>query len=271
MIPPLIEALLPNPPEDLLQKHTELCNSPHDMSLRWRFTETLRPHHQDWSQYIESALQILEHHHGERDLTDIELLQLHRSKSHFLPRLLAASQSSNPWPDDISFAAGAGFLEMASVKALFWLEHGATVRAHYPVRFLSLAHVKDLGHDLSDLDGITELLGMNLSDNQLNSDELRHLLTTLPPMKHLVWLNLSHNHLDQEAIPHLLSTDKLPHLQVLNINNNPLENPIPELWIDQGYPIGHGESSAADALCQIYGYKPWLYPSLNPESSYLHP
>lgn len=268
---PLIDLMLPRAPIELAHIHSEICGSPHDLTLRKRFAEALYPHHLAWAKLIDSDLKILAHHQGELDLTDIEIFQLHRDKSQFLQPLIEAGQSSNPWSNDLTLALGAGFFEVASARASFWQHEGKSVREFYPVRFLSLSHLKTQGLRADKLHGITELLGINLSGNELTSEDLHRVLDAMPPLKHLIWLDLSHNHLTQEAITHLLTTDKLTQLQVLLIDHNPLENPIPELWIDQGYPIGHGESSLADTLCQIYGYKPWLYPSLNPESHYLHP
>ncbi len=156
-----------------------------------------------------------------------------------------------PLVDGWSF--GRGFVERISIDAARFLATAPQLYRTAPILHLDLANAKPHAAALFASPHLARIQTLSLHDNQLDDADIA-LLAKSPYLGAVRWLKLSSNAITSAGIESLAATDRLGALAYVNLDDNPGENPVPEL-VDA---YSGGDTPLGIALQARFGPRRWL-------------
>jgi uncharacterized protein (TIGR02996 family) len=114
-----------------------------------------------------------------------------------------------------------GFPEEASLPAREFLHHAETLFRATPLRLVRLLKVRDCVHELAACSHLRRLIGLHLTDNQMEDKGLQTLLSS-PYLGSIQSLRLGNNWLGENSGRTVAEARHLQSLQTLSLSDNML-------------------------------------------------
>ncbi|WP_368856434.1 hypothetical protein [Micromonospora fiedleri] len=151
-----------------------------------------------------------------------------------------------------------GLVELVTMTARAFVDHGAEVFAHLPVRHLTLVDAAGLMPDVAGVAGLGRLVALDLSDNPIGDDGVAALAAS-PHLGRLRWLGLANCGIGPAGAEALAASRNLPALRYVEMWGNPVEVVAKGVGQDiDGRPVAVEMPPLGRELDERYGPLPWL-------------
>ncbi|MFG2062015.1 hypothetical protein ACGFIK_11415 [Micromonospora sp. NPDC048871] len=151
-----------------------------------------------------------------------------------------------------------GLVELVTMTARAFVDHGAEVFAHLPVRHLTLVQATGLMPQVAAVPSLGRLVALDLSDNPIGDDGLA-ALTASAYLGRLRWLGLASCGLGPAGAEALAASRNLPALRYVEWWGNSVEVVAKGVGQDiDGRPVGVEMPPLGRELDARYGPLPWL-------------
>lgn len=115
-----------------------------------------------------------------------------------------------------------GMIELVTVSAAAWRDHGADIRRAAPVRHLDLTGVVEAGAAFLASDALAGIRSIRMDYEKL-TDEYVEALAASAHVGDLRWLSMEHNELTEASGRALAASDRMPLLRYVAMRGNPYD------------------------------------------------
>ncbi|TCB90715.1 hypothetical protein E0H26_26725 [Micromonospora zingiberis] len=151
-----------------------------------------------------------------------------------------------------------GLVELVTMTARAFVDHGAEVWAQLPVRHLTLVEAAGLMPEVAGVASLGRLVALDLSNNPIGDDGLAALAGS-PYLGRLRWLGLANCGIGPAGAEALAASRNLPDLRYVELWGNPVEVTAKGVGQDiDGKPMWVEMPPLGRELDERYGPLPWL-------------